>query len=97
MKCPRDKTRLKEISTDGIKVSVCPCCRRRLIHQDQIESIKAKTKFNYPNTRRTSLEVLDVMHLADFVGELLGSVFDGASNLIDLQAKTITTLTEQCR
>lgn len=148
MKCPRDQTLLEEVVADGVTVSVCPSCHGLLLHQDQFESIRERTKIAYPNTSRTVVEVLeqtarspvngermkviehegikidiclssnfiwfdygeleelfrnknknfklgskqpfnvfdalDVLHLADFISELLGSVFEGATNLIDL-------------
>jgi Zn-finger nucleic acid-binding protein len=148
MNCPRDHSILTDHSTNGIRVSVCPSCHGLLLHQDQFERIREKTKIEYPKTKRSEIEILeettksplngetmkvidhegikidiclssnyiwfdhgelealfkkknkkmklgsnqpfnvfdalDALHLAEFIGELLGSVFDGASNLIDL-------------
>ncbi|MGJ8641532.1 MAG: zf-TFIIB domain-containing protein [Opitutaceae bacterium] len=147
MKCPRDHSRLEEISTEEITVSVCPSCHGLLLHQGEFDKIKQRTKIQYPKTKRTEIEILeatatspvngetmkvinhdgikidvclssnyiwfdhgelealfkkknkqkkpdsdqsfnifdaiDAIDISDFVSDLLGSVFDNASDLID--------------
>jgi len=71
MKCPRDQSLLTEHSTDGISVFICPTCHGVLIHQDQFGGIRKKLKIEYPQTKRSQIQVLEEKAISPVNGELM--------------------------
>jgi Zn-finger nucleic acid-binding protein len=90
MKCPRDQSLLEEVSTEGIRIFVCPTCHGVLLHQDQFERIREITKIEYPKTKRSEIEILEETAKSPVNGETMKVIeYDGIIIDICLESKYI--------
>lgn len=78
---------MKVIDDGGIKIDVCLSSNYIWFDHGELEALFKKkikeTKFGSEQPFNV-LNAIDTIQFIEIVGELLESVFDGASNLIDL-------------
>lgn len=83
---PVNGDKMKVIDHDGIKIDVCLASNYLWLDHGELEALfkkrNIKTKLGSSQPFNV-FDAVDALDLAEFVSELLKSVFDGASNLID--------------
>lgn len=82
-KSPVNGEEMKVIVHEGIKIDVCMSSNYIWFDHGELEALFKKKNRNVqfePNKTFNVFDALDSLHLAEFIGELLGSIFEGASS-----------------